>query len=282
MSDRDDKDYGEDTGGTERSSPAAILSAWRVATRTVAGTFLRPPLALCGIATPAPEDGALARAARGFPVAGLGLGLAAALVLLIARVLDLPMAVAAALALALSAGATGGLFDAGLARFAQGIAAFAPKDDDNRDAALAAPRERKPGYFGVLMLIVAFAVKLGALAALSGSAAAAALIAAEAAAWGAVPVVLHYLAPAGDRGLAARAGRPTREEASLAAAFGAAVALLFLGPWTGIIALAVGAAAVVKVAWLARRATGGVTGAALGAAQQGAVIGMLIAVAALA
>jgi adenosylcobinamide-GDP ribazoletransferase len=148
-------------------------------------------------------------------------------------------------------------------------------------AVLAAMRERAPGYFGILTLIIVFAVKLGALSVLSGRGAAAAQVAAEAAAWAIVPALLHYLDPAIDRGLAARAGRPRFEEAALAAAFGAAVALLFLGPWTGIIALAVGAAAAFKIAWLARRAVGGVTGAVLGAGHQAVVTGVLIAAAAL-
>lgn len=281
MSHHSDDTSGDDTTkGASRSSASAILAAWRDATFCVAATFLRPPLALCSSDTPAPEDGALAHAARGFPVAGLAVGLAAALVLLVARALGLPMMVAAALALALYAGATGGLFDSGLARFAEGIGAFSRTRDHN--AALAATRDRKPGAFGVLMLIVIFAVKLGALAALSGSAAATALIAAETVAWGIVPVMLHFLPAATDRGLAARAGQPSREEVSLAAAFAAAVALLVLGPWAGIIALAVGAAGAYKIFWLARRTTGGITGAALGAAQQAVATGMLIAIAALA
>jgi len=92
-------------------SPAAILSAWWNAARTIAEIFLRPPLLLLGAAPAKPDDTAIARAARGFPVVGLGLGVAAGLVLLAARGVGLPMAVAAVLAVGLLAYGGGGLFE---------------------------------------------------------------------------------------------------------------------------------------------------------------------------
>jgi adenosylcobinamide-GDP ribazoletransferase len=110
----------------------------------------------------------------------------------------------------------------------------------------------------------------------------AALAAAMAASWAAVPVLLHYLPPARRSGFAYQAGRPSREQALLALALGAAVALLFLGPVTGVIALGVGALGALKFAWFAKRNLGGTTGDVLGAAQQGAEIGILLAVVALA
>jgi adenosylcobinamide-GDP ribazoletransferase len=269
-----DRDADRDRG----LSPAAILSGWWDATRIIAGIFLRPPLVLLGAAPAKPDDSAIARAARGFPVVGLGLGAAAGLVLLAAPGLGLPMAVAAVLAVALLAYGGGGLFEAGFARFMQAIIPGGTKR-----TVLAAMRTHTPGYVGILLLVFAFAVKVTALASLPrGGTAAAAVIAAVTASWGVVPALLHYLPAAQTKGLAARAGAPRFDEVALAAAFGGAVALLFLGPWTGVIALAVGAAGAFKMAWLARRFAGGVTGAALGAAQQGAEIGVLLAIAAIA
>ncbi|MGE0650731.1 MAG: adenosylcobinamide-GDP ribazoletransferase [Alphaproteobacteria bacterium] len=259
-------------------SPAAILSGWWNAARTIAEIFLRPPLLLLGAAPAKPDDTAIARAARGFPVVGLGLGVAAGLVLLAARGVGLPMAVAAVLAVGLLAYGGGGLFEAGFARFMQGVIPGGTKR-----TVLAAMRSRTPGYVGILLLVFAFAVKVTALASLPGPAAAsAAIIAAVTASWGVVPALLYYLPAAQTKGLAARAGTPRFDEVALSAAFGGAVALLFLGPWAGVIALAVGAGGALKMAWLARRSAGGVTGAALGAAQQGVEIGVLLAVAAIA
>lgn len=267
-----------DTDPNRGPSPAAILSGWGDAARVIAGIFLRPPLVLLGAAPKKPDESAIARAARGFPVVGFGLGVAAGLVVLAARGIGLPMAVAAVLAVALLAYGGGGLFEAGFARFMQAVI-----PGGTRRTVLAAMRERAPGYVGILLLVFAFAAKVTALASLPGPAtAAAAVIAAVTASWGVVPALLHYLPAAQAKGLAARAGTPRFDEVVLAAAFGGAVALLFLGPWTGVIALAVGAAGAFKMAWLARHFAGGVTGAALGAAQQGAEIGILIAVAAIA
>jgi adenosylcobinamide-GDP ribazoletransferase len=274
----DTEEPGRDADQDRGLSPADILSGWWDATRIIAGIFLRPPLVLLGAAPAKPDDSAIARAARGFPVVGLGLGVAAGLVLLAARGLGLPMAVAAVLAVALLAFGGGGLFEAGFARFMQGVIPGGPKR-----TVLATMRTRAPGYVGILLLVFAFAAKVTALASLPGPAAAsAAIIAAVTASWGVVPALLHYLPAAQTKGLAARAGTPRFDEVALAAAFGGAVALLLLGPWAGVIALAVGAAGAFKMAWLSRRFTGGVTGAALGAAQQGAEIGVLLAVAAIA
>ena len=270
-----DKDTGNNDGGL---GPAQILAGWGEALGTVANEFLRPVRRLLGRAgaDDVTEDGALARAARGFPLAGAMVGIAAACVFIVARGFGVPMFVAAAFALAITAFASGALFEAGLARFAE--AAIAGGD---KDRALDVMRNHTPGYYGIVIIVAVAAMKLGALAALAGTARAAlALVAAGAVSWAAMAVLLHVLPAASTQGLAARAGQPVFEQAAVAAALGAAVALLVLGPWTGIVALALAAAGAFKMFWFSRRMTGGVTGATLGAAQQAAEAGVLIAVAA--
>ncbi|MFM2128858.1 MAG: adenosylcobinamide-GDP ribazoletransferase, partial [Pseudomonadota bacterium] len=222
------------------------------------------------------ETGALARAVRGFPLAGAAVGLAAAIVFVAARLLGLPMFAAGAAALATASFASGALFESGLARFGETAVRRA-----GRDELLASMRNRTPGFYGIVVIVCILAMKIGALAAIAGTGrASAALVAAGAVSWTAMPVLLYLLPAAADRGLAARAGVPAFNELAIAAALAAAVALLVLGPWTGIIALAFAAVGAFKIYWFSRRMVGGVTGAALGAAQQAAETGVLLAVAA--
>lgn len=279
-----DRDPGDEPGAASLN-PRQILASWRESFAAVADVFLQPARRLLcrtgtggedGALARETEDGALARAARGFPVAGAAVGLTAACIFVIARIFGLPVFVAGAFALAGIAFASGAMFESGLARFGEAAIAGTGKED-----ALDIMRRHTPGHYGIVIIILVIAMKLGALDEIGATArAAAALIAAGAVSWATIPVLLHVLPPATDRGLAARAGTPTFDQAAIAAGLAAAVALLVLGPWTGLIALAVAAAGAFKIFWFARRMTGGVTGAALGAAQQAAETGVLIAVAA--
>ncbi len=284
-----DPNTGPNTGpGTDRGTgsresddtfrPRDILAAWGRAAATVAARFMRPPLVLAGRDPERPVPGAIARAARGFPVVGLAIGLGGALAYGLAVWLGLPAALAAVIAVAVMVFMGGALCESGLARFADAWMA-----GGNRDEMLDALKSGQLGVYGTLTTVVAFALRVGALAWLLDSGTAmAALIAAACASRAAIPVVLHTLPQARDDGLAAEIGTPGANETVIAVAFGAAVALLFLGPWTGIVALLVGAAGAFKFWWLANRTLGGATGSVLGAAQQGAEIGILLTVVALA
>ena len=77
------------------------------------------------------------------------------------------------------------------------------------------------------------------------------------------------------------AGRPDWNQMILTIMLGAAIALFFLKPVVGIVALAVGALGAFKFFWFAREKFGGITGDTLGAIQQGAELGMLLAIVAL-
>lgn len=261
----------------KKGSPQDIVAAWIRSTTTVAAVFMRPPLALAGARPAVPAPGALGAAARGFPVVGLIIGAGAGIVFLFARAFGLSMELAAIIAVALAVYANGGLGESGLARSADALAGGGSRAD-----VLAAMRRRAHGTYGIIVLVLATAAKVWALASLAGTGAAiAALIAAAAASRAAIPVLLYTMSPARDRGLGAEAGKPDFNEMILALALGAAVTLLLLGPWTGLIALLVGAAGAFKFYYLGNRCAGGVTGALLGAAQQAAEIGVLLAVAAL-
>jgi adenosylcobinamide-GDP ribazoletransferase len=254
-----------------------VLAAWTRATTTVAAVFMRPPLVLMGGDPAPPTRGAIAAATRGFPIVGLIIGAGAGLALLFARALGLTPELAAIIAVAVAAWGGGALGESGLARSADALAA-----GGGRAGVLAAMRRRSHGTYGIIVLVAVIALKIWALAALGGTAAAiAALVAAAAVSRCAIPALLRTMSPARDHGLAADAGRPERNETILALALGAAVTLLLLGPLTGFVALMVGAAGAYKFYFLGNRLTGGVTGALLGAAQQGAEVGVLLAVVAM-
>ncbi len=282
MIDSDDRDDARDQGAHRESdrdgfNAADILSGWSAAGRIVAARFMRPPLVLLGRDLEPPAAGEMARAARGFPLVGLAIGGGAALVYLLAYWLGLPSVLSAILAVAVMVFADGALCESGLARFADAWIGGGDRED-----VLAALKDGRPGTYGIIVLIVAFSLRVGAVAWIAHPLdAAAALIAGATASRAALPALLHYLSPARTDGLAAEAGRPAFDQMALALALGGAVALLVLGPWVGIVALAVGAAGAFKFAWLANRAIGGITGSVLGAAQQGAEIGVLLAVVAL-
>lgn len=276
---RDDtkRDDARDDSDRATLNPADIMSGWYEASRIVAARFMRPPLVVMGHTPGVLAPGEIARAARGFPVVGFAIGTCAALVFLIAGWLGLPSVLSAVLAVAVMVFADGALCESGLARFADAWIAGGDRED-----ILAALRDGRLGAYGTIVLIVAFSLRVGAVAWIAHPLdAAAALIAAGTVSRAALPALLHYLPPARKDGLAAEAGQPAFDQMALALAFGAVIALLFLGPWIGIVALAVGAAGAFKFAWLADRAVAGATGSVLGAVQQGAEIGVLLAVVAL-
>lgn len=266
---------GENPGGGFQ--PAEAIAAWKDAFMAVAARFMRPPLVFAGRTPERPPRGEIGRRARGFPLVGLAVGLTAAIVFGLATWLGLPQVLAAVIAVAVMAFAGSAIFESGLARFADAWIAA-----DNRADMLDALRDGRLGTYGILTLVIAFALRVGAIAWIASTGAAmAAIIAAATVSRAVVPLLLYRLPPARPTGLAADIGRPTFDETVIAVVFGVAVVFLFLGPGTGIVALAVGSAGAVKIWWLARRGLGGVTGSVLGAAQQAAEIGVLLAVVAL-
>jgi adenosylcobinamide-GDP ribazoletransferase len=217
------------------------------------------------------------RAHRAFPLVGAAIGLAVALLYLGLTALGLPNLAAAALALGASALVTGALHEDGLADMADGFGGGRDKA-----AKLEIMRDSRLGTYGALILMVSFAAKLSALAALPKAAVVPALVTCHALARGILPVMVIALPPARQDGLSATVGTPTHATAIIAVVSALVIAFLAL-PWMIAPAAAlVAAACALAVGLLAQRQIGGMTGDVLGAAEQVAETAILLLLAALA
>jgi adenosylcobinamide-GDP ribazoletransferase len=216
----------------------------------------------------------LASASWAFPLVGAVVSLIGGLVYLVALGLGLPILAAAFLAVATTAIVTGGLHEDGLADTADGLGGR------TRDAKLAIMRDSRTGVYGALALIFSVGLRVAALNQIAdGWQVFGALIAAHALARGFLPAVMHSLEPARSDGLGADAGRPEQPVVFIAAGIALVVALLAAGIRAGLTAGVAAAAAVLVLAWLARRQLGGQTGDVLGAIEQGGEIAALLAIA---
>lgn len=203
------------------------------------------------------------RAQRMFPLVGALIGAAIGLFCLALRMTGLPDLACAALALGAGALLTGALHEDGLADVADGFGG-------GRDVAakLEIMRDSRLGTYGAFALLVCFATKLSALAALPDAQLVYGLIAAHAMARGVLPVMSLNLPYARKDGLAANAGQPDVAMAATAAAMALLIALLALS-WTNAFwAVVVAALGAAVMAWLAMRQIGGQTGDVLGATEQ--------------
>ncbi len=219
----------------------------------------------------------LAQAVRVFPLIGAALGLGASVIYMAAYTLGLPPTLAAICALAALVAATGALHEDGLADVADGFGGGA-----DAKAKLAIMRDSRAGAFAVVAVVFSIVVRVAAIAALAEPGpVAAALIAAAACSRAAMPAVMLNLDAARADGLGAAAGKPESDHVVIGAGIAAALALMFLGFWAGIVAVAVCALATMGVAALARRQIGGHTGDVLGTVQQAAEIAVLLVAVAL-
>src|SRR5216684_3288743 len=172
---------------------------------------------------PVPDN--FVRAHRMFPIVGALIGAVVGLICFGLRTIGVPDLAAAALALGAGAILTGALHEDGLADVADGFGG-------GRDPAakLEIMRDSRIGTYGALILMVSFATKLSALAALPDAVVVQCLIAAHALARAVLPAMSMSLAYAREDGLAANAGRPDLATAAIAAAFALVITLLSL-PW---------------------------------------------------
>jgi len=216
-----------------------------------------------------------ARAVWAFPLVGALVGLIAALFYAAALALGLPPLLGALIALAASALVTGALHEDGLADLCDGFGG-----GWERAAKLTIMHDSRLGTYGALGLFFALALLAGAIAALAAPLPVlVTLIAAGTVSRAAIALVLLILPPARNDGLAATAANDNQTRCTVALALGALIAILMLGVSTGLIAVLAAAAGGLIVAALAHRQIGGFTGDVLGAAQQVAEIGVLLAVA---
>ena len=245
-----------------------ILAAWWRDTR-LSASILTP------LAHPADiEARARAAAVRAFPVIGAGLGLLAGVGLLTASWLGLHPLASALVAVAVAAGLSGAVGEAGLASFADGLRG---RDAESRLKIMGAAR---PGFNGILALVLGVVLRAAILAGFPGPGTAAlVLISAGAASRAVLPFVMVRLVVRRRDGMAA-IGRPEDRGATTGGLLGAALTLLFLSPLAGIAAVLAAAGTAAAVAALARRRLGGYSGDVLGAIQQATELAVLIAVAA--
>jgi len=255
----------------------------RGGTRDITGmggiiTDLRVGLAFCTrLPISSPDGVRLADAAWTLPVAGGVVGAAGALVYCAATGLDLPPVVSATLAIATTAIVTGCLHEDGLGDTADGFGG-------GRSPArvLEIMRDSRIGTYGVIALILSFALRIGALASLpSAGLAALTLIGANAGARGALPVFMRAVPQAREDGLSAGAGIPSQGSAASAAIIGLLALLLCLGLGASLWTLFLTTAALLLLARLACKTAGGQTGDVLGTAEQTVEILTLLVVASL-
>jgi adenosylcobinamide-GDP ribazoletransferase len=228
------------------------------------------------VASPTEEEATVAEASWAFPAVGAGIGMIAAVAFFAASSIGLGAWPAALLTLLVAVVVTGALHEDGLADTADGFGG-----GHDLEQKLRIMRDSRHGTYAMLALIFSVGLRAGALVAIgSPIEAGLALIAAHAASRGALPVIMCWLMPARDDGLAAAAGTPSPAAMLVALAIGIFVAIGMLGPIRGAVALLLMGIAVAASAELARRQIGGYTGDTLGAFQQIGEIVMLLAAAA--
>ncbi|MBY3598657.1 adenosylcobinamide-GDP ribazoletransferase [Rhizobium bangladeshense] len=227
-------------------------------------------------------DGRLGRLVRAFPLAGLVIGFIPALALLILSGIRADPLVAALIALSVQALATGALHEDGLADTADGIGG-----GKNREQSLLIMKDSRIGTYGAIALILSFAVRAAALAAIvrnsSPLAAALAVPAVAALSRGAIAWHWQRLPPAKVDGVAASTGQPNEAAMQFALVSAGLLAALLIWPAFGLqplvaSLLASGAAGFAFTAVI-RRKLAGHTGDTLGAMQQICEIATLCALA---
>lgn len=273
------------TDGSNHQNPRR--SRWLADLRLALMLLTRLPLP-AGKST-SPDDGAVARAAWIFPVVGLLVGSAGGGVFMLASYLGLGMASAALLAMGTQVLLTGALHEDGLADTADGFGG-----GRSRERKLEIMRDSRIGTYGVVALVLILALRFTALqdiasnllsisdeleeAAGQNSAVIIALIAAGALSRAAMAVVWYLLPPARSDGLAAGSGAVSFGSAVAAALIAALIAFAALPGFAFIVACGAAAVLAVAVAALAQWQIRGHTGDVLGAAQQVAEVGVLLAI----
>jgi len=215
------------------------------------------------------------RAHRMFPVVGALIGAVVGLLCLGLRYVGVPDLAAAALALGGSAILTGALHEDGLADVADGFGG-----GRNLESKLEIMRDSRLGTYGAVVLLVSFAAKLSALAAIPDGYIVPALMAAHALARGVLPAMSMNLPYARKDGLARNAGQPDAATAAMAGGLAFVIALLSLSWTNALFAARAAGLSGFCMARLAMRQIGGQTGDVLGGAEQVSETAILVLLAA--
>lgn len=212
----------------------------------------------------------LARAMKYFPVVGAGIGAASAIVFLVAGEFWSPL-ISALLAITTSIALTSALHEDGLADTADSFGG-----GWTVEKRLAIMKDSRIGTYGAVALILSFAIRAAALAAIARAApplmAALAIPAVACLSRGALVWHWHRLPPAKPDGVAAAAGQPNESALNFALVSACLLTALLIWPSLGLLPLvstllATGIAAIVFT-WFIRKKLSGHTGDTLGATQQ--------------
>ncbi|WP_246043972.1 adenosylcobinamide-GDP ribazoletransferase [Ruegeria sediminis] len=215
-----------------------------------------------------------AQAAWAFPLAGLAVGLLACGVGWIGLAADLSPWICAGLVLATMTFATGAMHEDGLADTADGFwGGFTP------ERRLEIMKDSHIGTYGVLALVLSQLLRFSAIAALIAGGAFWILPAAAIWSRALMPVMMAALPNARGAGLSHRVGAPPASACMAGLALALALILVVAGTSVMIPALFATLAAAVLAA-IAKAKIGGQTGDILGATQQAAEIGFLLALSA--
>jgi adenosylcobinamide-GDP ribazoletransferase len=206
----------------------------------------------------------VARASWAMPVAGALVGGIGALVYAFAYRLGLSSLTAAALALAATLLATGCLHEDGLADTADAFGGAA-----DADRKLEIMRDSRIGAYGACALALSLMLRWSAVADIAKPwAVAAALIAAHAAARGALPSFMRLVPLARADGLAAGAAGVSWENGSIAALLGLIALAAAFGPRAAAVTFVLLLIVALAMARLCIQQIGGQTGDAIGALEQ--------------
>lgn len=216
-------------------------------------------------------NGKLDRTARAFPVAGILIGLLPALVFLLMLCLRADRLMSALVALAVQAIITGALHEDGLADCADGLGG-----GRDREHSLSIMKDSRIGTYGAIALILSFALRASALAAIAREAPplAAVLAFPAVACISRASLVWHWhrLPPAKPDGVAAAAGQPGEGAMHTALVTACLLGAALLWPGLGVLPLvcaliASGLGVMIFTGYVKKRLSGH-TGDTLGAAQQ--------------
>lgn len=243
------------------------LRDWQNDLRVAVSLLTRIPMAH----PDGPAPSYLARAMRVFPLVGAGIGGAVGVAYLGLLLVGVPHLPAAALALGVSALITGALHEDGLADTGDGFGG-----GHDKAKKLEIMRDSRLGTYGAVVLLVSFATRVFALAALPLVAVLPVLVTANALGRAVIPALAFKLPPARTDGLGARAGVPSKPVVATGAVIALVITLVMLPVKEALLSVLAAAVAAAAVAHLAQRQIGGQTGDVLGAAEQAAEVAVLV------
>lgn len=220
----------------------------------------------------------ITRSARYFPLVGQGVGALSAAVFFAAYQVWTPT-LAALLAVGAGLIITGAFHEDGLADTADGLGG-----GQTAERRLEIMKDSRVGTYGVCALVLALALKVGALSSLSEQAGVLTLIAAHGAGRAAALVAMRLTpyAPAGEAGKWKPTPQGVRTTEVVVGLLIAVWPLVLLSPSAVLVGVAIGGAAALAAAKTAQRLIGGHTGDVLGAIEQLFEVGFILGVAALA